>query len=92
MATTRRTAKLQVLSDKVDLGGGVFLPRGNYDGIITESTLWVQGQQDARTSKVQMSFSKDFISRLYEGSRKQSKIAADADVTAAFLRGHIVES
>ena len=45
MPTSTRPAKLRVINDNVDLGGGISLPRGDYDGKITDTIVPWRGQE-----------------------------------------------
>ena len=91
MPTSTRPAKLRVINDNVDLGGGISLPRGDYDGKITDTIVPWRGQEIREPgSKVTIYLSEAFLQQI-GFPPKPSWVGIEADFTPAFKRGDIIE-
>lgn len=90
MANTRRIATLRVVGD-VPLGGGKFLPLGDYSGSIETMHLLTRGKQIDQIAKVQISLSEEEIASFLDKEPNPNGLGMDADFTPSFIKGDIVE-
>lgn len=92
MATITRQTTLRVVSDNVDLGGGISLPMGDYSGTVTEMIIMMRGREIRQVSRVAIYFSSEALTALGLPPKPGSiRTGIEADFAPSFLKGDIVE-
>lgn len=92
MAVMKRAAKLRVLNDNVDLGGGIHLPKGDYEGTVTDMTVMLKGRQVTQLAKVQIYLSKKFLQSIgFIPKQNSTFLGIEGDFTPSYLKGDIRE-
>lgn len=92
MATSTRPATLRVVNDNVDLGGGISLPQGDYDGTITDMIIMMRGQEIRQISKVAIYLSEPFLQSIgFPAKPNSSSLGITGDFTPSYIRKDIVE-
>lgn len=91
MGTTVRSATLRVRNNNVGLGSGKSLPPGDYQGTITTAHFGLHGQAVEQIAKVTIYLSEEFLAEIFGDQPRQNSEGIDADFTASFKKGDIVE-
>ena len=92
MTTIQRVATLRVVNTNVDLGGGISLPIGVYDGTITEMVINIRGREMKQVARVAIYLTEEFLQGLgFPFNPNSSREGIEGDFTASFLKKDIVE-
>lgn len=86
MPSTIRRARLRVINDKVDLGEGISLLKGDYDGDITDMTVMLHGHPKSRVSKVAIYLSEKFLQSIgFKPNPNSTRSGVEADLAPSYL-------
>lgn len=92
MATSTRSARLRVINNNVDLGGGKSLPIGDYSGSITDMIIMMRGKEIRQVSRASIYLSEDFLQRIgFAANPSSTRDGIEEDFTPSFLKGDIIE-
>jgi hypothetical protein len=92
MATTKRNTTLRVMRDDVlDLGGGKFLPKGDYPGMVSMIQVAMRGQTVNHLGRVMLALTEAQIAAALGMSPDPRKMGMEIDVSHAYKSGAIEE-
>lgn len=92
MATTKEPTRLRVFKDKVDLGGGKFLPDGIYPGYIEWMHVNIRGKTHTQVGRVMISLSEQQIAAALGEPVNPNRLGMDINVAADLLNGGVTKA